>query len=312
MKPSSTRQRFVLLAAVCALGLAAGGVARAWRSESGHPVRVFSAGELPDDRRLGPLRDLDSHCPFTPPASLQAWQDRASTPATPAPRRTRPLALADANTAQRPDHRHRRTRRLHRRESGVGKPAGTLRDWQCVPAEVRRTARRCAHRARPLARRPFRGSGRRRGCDIAVDGCRALRVGRALPHAGARGPLGAFRRRHVPLRHGGLRRQRADSTLRRARVREAASVRIRIRFVAVLFAAGGAAPAEHHGFAGLERDPCARLPRRTRRRGSETHRGDRRERRRHADVHPRCARRSPCRDLSGGDGRDAHARWLHL
>jgi hypothetical protein len=39
---------------------------------------VLAAGEPSDDRRLGPLRTLDTHCPFTPPATLADWQQRAA------------------------------------------------------------------------------------------------------------------------------------------------------------------------------------------------------------------------------------------
>jgi len=75
------RHRSVRLSTLVMLGaLGLVGVATQARPLDGdRPVRVLAAGERPDDRRLGPLRDLDSHCPFTPPASLQAWQDRAST-----------------------------------------------------------------------------------------------------------------------------------------------------------------------------------------------------------------------------------------
>ncbi len=38
---------------------------------------VLAEGERSDDRRLGPLRTLDTHCPFTPPATLDDWQHRA-------------------------------------------------------------------------------------------------------------------------------------------------------------------------------------------------------------------------------------------
>ena len=38
---------------------------------------VLASGERSDDRRLGALRTLDTHCPFTPPASLVDWQHRA-------------------------------------------------------------------------------------------------------------------------------------------------------------------------------------------------------------------------------------------
>jgi hypothetical protein len=39
--------------------------------------RVLPEGQLPHDRRLGPLRTLDSYFPFTPPASVEAWKVRA-------------------------------------------------------------------------------------------------------------------------------------------------------------------------------------------------------------------------------------------
>jgi dienelactone hydrolase len=41
-------------------------------------LTVFAPGERPDDRRLGAIRDLDTHCPFTPPATVAAWRERAA------------------------------------------------------------------------------------------------------------------------------------------------------------------------------------------------------------------------------------------
>ncbi len=72
----SSRRHLRHLAFLGALGLVVGAAIEARPPDGGHPVRVLSAGEQPDDRRLGPIRDLDTHCPFTPPTSLQAWQDR--------------------------------------------------------------------------------------------------------------------------------------------------------------------------------------------------------------------------------------------
>jgi hypothetical protein len=43
--------------------------------ESQH--RVMPQGELPHDSRLAPLKDLNGYFPFTPPASVDAWQKRA-------------------------------------------------------------------------------------------------------------------------------------------------------------------------------------------------------------------------------------------
>jgi hypothetical protein len=41
-------------------------------------LAVLAPGEQSDDRRLGALRDLDTHCPFTPPGTLKEWQQRAT------------------------------------------------------------------------------------------------------------------------------------------------------------------------------------------------------------------------------------------
>ncbi len=40
------------------------------------PPRVFAPGELPDDRRLGELRNLDGYFPFQPVADIDQWQTR--------------------------------------------------------------------------------------------------------------------------------------------------------------------------------------------------------------------------------------------
>lgn len=39
--------------------------------------RVLPAGQLPQDKRLGPLNTLDGYFPFAPPSSREAWQRRA-------------------------------------------------------------------------------------------------------------------------------------------------------------------------------------------------------------------------------------------
>jgi dienelactone hydrolase len=43
----------------------------------GAPPRVLPQGELPDDVRLSPPKDLDGYFPFTPPKSKEAWEPRA-------------------------------------------------------------------------------------------------------------------------------------------------------------------------------------------------------------------------------------------
>src|ERR1043165_8385158 len=39
--------------------------------------RALPPGELPDDARLGPLKELDGYFPWTLPASREAWEKRA-------------------------------------------------------------------------------------------------------------------------------------------------------------------------------------------------------------------------------------------
>ena len=41
-------------------------------------IRVLPAGKLPDDRRLGALKDLNGFFPFTPERSPEAWKGRAA------------------------------------------------------------------------------------------------------------------------------------------------------------------------------------------------------------------------------------------
>jgi len=40
-------------------------------------LRVLPPGKMPEDRRLGPPKNLDGYFPFSPPASKEAWQGRA-------------------------------------------------------------------------------------------------------------------------------------------------------------------------------------------------------------------------------------------
>ena len=40
--------------------------------------RVLPAGQLPNDHRLQPVKDLDGYFPFTPPTSVEAWTRRAA------------------------------------------------------------------------------------------------------------------------------------------------------------------------------------------------------------------------------------------
>lgn len=58
-------------------GLKPGTTDSLWGQVSASASRVLPAGKLPDDRRLGPLKDLNGYFPFTPAASPGAWKDRA-------------------------------------------------------------------------------------------------------------------------------------------------------------------------------------------------------------------------------------------
>ena len=41
-------------------------------------LRVLPAGKLPNDARLGPLKDYNGYFPFTPYTSKDAWEKRAA------------------------------------------------------------------------------------------------------------------------------------------------------------------------------------------------------------------------------------------
>ena len=41
------------------------------------PIRILPAGQLPDDARLAPPKDLDGYFPFAPPESAEVWNSRA-------------------------------------------------------------------------------------------------------------------------------------------------------------------------------------------------------------------------------------------
>ena len=47
------------------------------RTESAESARVLPPGQIPQDARLEPLKDLDGYFPFTPPASTAEWAARA-------------------------------------------------------------------------------------------------------------------------------------------------------------------------------------------------------------------------------------------
>ena len=59
-----------------ALGLAAAGLLFVGAVQAAAP-RALPTGQVPQDRRLGPLKDLHGYFPFTPSASKEAWSSRA-------------------------------------------------------------------------------------------------------------------------------------------------------------------------------------------------------------------------------------------
>jgi len=59
-------------------GLLAVAIAVLVRDAMAESPRVLPAGRLPQDKRLGPLVDLDGYFPFTPPASREAWERRVA------------------------------------------------------------------------------------------------------------------------------------------------------------------------------------------------------------------------------------------
>src|SRR3990167_1792966 len=57
---------WIVLAVLCSTGAV-------WAE----PARVLPPGQAPNDRRLGPMKDLNGYFPFSPPATKAAWLERA-------------------------------------------------------------------------------------------------------------------------------------------------------------------------------------------------------------------------------------------
>ncbi len=68
-KVCGTRRHCIMVIALAVLS--SGGTLRA------EPGRVLPAGQKPNDRRLGPMKDLNGYFPFSPPATKEAWLARA-------------------------------------------------------------------------------------------------------------------------------------------------------------------------------------------------------------------------------------------
>lgn len=59
-------------------GLAASVCVACCAATAAAALRALAPGQWPQDRRLGPLKDLDGYFPFTPPATREAWERRAA------------------------------------------------------------------------------------------------------------------------------------------------------------------------------------------------------------------------------------------
>ncbi|CAA9403567.1 MAG: conserved hypothetical protein-putative secreted protein, partial [uncultured Phycisphaerae bacterium] len=235
--------------------------------------------------------------------------------APPGAGRDRPVADAGAHAAERRDPRQGRARRLHGREGDLRVVPGSLRQREPVPPQGQdrqitggpQPARPLAQRAVPLARRRGRAARDRHRR-------RAVRGRRALPAPDATGHARPHGLRRVLLRHGGLRGQHPA---RRRKGRRPPPPRLPRAHehqgkLGPVRRPGRAAHAEHHGPADVELRPRARLPHLAARRRPDPHRRDRRQRRRHADVHALRRRRPPGGLHPRRHGLDRDAGRLHV
>jgi dienelactone hydrolase len=71
MRHRTFRRPFVFCQVLLCVALGSGGLLRA------DAPRVLPQGQLPDDKRLGPLKDLNGYFPFQPRPTLDAWKARA-------------------------------------------------------------------------------------------------------------------------------------------------------------------------------------------------------------------------------------------
>ncbi len=269
---------------------------------------TYEAAEA--DPRLGALRTLDGHFPFTPSASKEAWQARAtalrrqvrvSLGLWPWPTRT-PLNAVVHGAVAREGYTVERvffeSVPGHFVTGSLYRPTGG------------RQAARGALAPRPLARRTLPGHRRGRAAQATGLGRRAIRQRGAAHPAGARRAAGAHGRGRLPVRHGRVRRQRADPAGHRAQPTRADASGFRRR--AVLQRGRRTPPSIDSRPPDVERRPRAGFPGGPARCRSGAHRGHRRQRRRHADVPSWRDRRSARGGLSGRHGLGAHAGRVHM
>ena len=239
--------------------------------------------------------DAADDFPFAPPATPRPGAARGTRRPAADPGRARPVADARGDAAQCGRARRGRARRIHRGRVFFRACPGTSSPAACIARRARRAScQPCCCRmgtgtTGASTRPPSRTSGRRSSPapNDSIGGRIRCRRGRA---AGAMGVV------VVPLRPRGLRRQRADSDAPSRTASPKAGRRTRPP------RRGFSSRAEPSrgcrsimGLQSWNATTRAGFPRQPARRRSVAHRRERRQRRRHADVHPRRARRSPGR-----------------
>ena len=263
------------------------------------------------DPRLGALRTLDGHFPFAPSASKEAWQARATALRRqvrvalglwPWPTRT-PLNAVVHGAVAREGYTVERvffeSVPGHFVTGSLYRPTGGVRQ-----------AARGALATRPLARRTLPGHRRGRAAQATGLGRRAIRQRGAAHPAGASRAAGADGRGRLPVRHGRVRRQRADPAGHRAQPTRADTPGFRRR--AVLQRGRRTPPSIDSRPPDVERRPRAGFPGGPARCRSGAHCGHRRQRWRHADVPSWRDRRSARGGLSRRHGLGAHAGRVHM
>ena len=256
------------------------------RQVAAETIRVLSPGQTPNDKRLGPLKDLNGYFPFSPANSIQDWNLRAehvrqqllvSLGLWPLPTRT-PLNPVIHGKVERDDYTVERayfesvpgffvTGSLYR-------PKGQVKPGK-LPAYCFRTAIGLTGgfttRARPVLRKKL---SRERRSSRKVDGacCKhcasTWRMGCVVFHYDM---LGYADSQQIPsgIAHG-FAKQRPEM--------------IGTRELGVIQSAGRVAFPVDHGFANMELDSRTRLLVEPSRRRSQSARSHRRQRRWYADV----------------------------
>ncbi len=251
----------------------------AWALTDEDPTKVFTSELKPTDYRLGEPKNLNDYFPFVVPKTKEAWEARrkqlreqllVANGLWPLPEKT-PLNAVVHGKIDRDGYTIEKVYFAstpgHYVCGNLYRPAGTNRRRSPV------TSRR-ALRARPLGKRPAPRRGREDRARRAWTRA-ASQTWTAAGTSCRRFPATLAKLGFVVFQYDmvGVRRQHRDPARREG-------------FTDV---AGRTAASECDGPADLEQHPRARLPRRSAGRGCEEARHDRRQRRRHADLHARRA-----------------------